>query len=337
MPRNYDQYDNLFDQNDREARRKGKAKPGYKPKKSQAALLAEVADSENVLESGGDITYQPSRFESGWLMESLQPFFIQEQIVDVLAMVKGGKEANVYCCLPHPNTGTALLAAKVYRPHIHRQFRNDAAYKEGREVLTADGNAAKNTDQRLMRALNKKSGYGRQVAHTSWLMHEFGTLQTLYQRGASVPIPVASAENALLMGYIGDETMPAPPLSSVRLEPAEAEALFNVVLRNIHLMLQANLIHGDLSAYNILYWEGRVTLIDFPQVMNPGGSRQARTILERDITRVCDYFRAQGVERDPLRLTREMWKRYAEEDSELRAADESRFELGEEDTKYYED
>ncbi len=149
-------------------------------------------------------------------------------------------------------------------------------------MLTADGKHGK-PDDRMIRAVGKKTAYGQQVAHTSWLMYEYQPLDTLYRAGASVPQALSSAENALLMGYCGDENLAAPTLSEIALDRDEARLLFNDVLRNIEIMLQNNMIHGDLSAYNILYWEGEITLIDFPQVTDSKGNSRA-TKSERDIT-----------------------------------------------------
>jgi RIO kinase 1 len=327
----YEDYENQFDpmQNDRQARRKRKPKTHHKPKKTQSDLMMEVADSDNALEQGWKTTYQPSRFEDTWLLQSLEGFFLQEQITDILAVVKGGKEASVYTCEAHPNTGFELLAAKVYRPHIHRQFRNDAAYREGRDVLTEDGHSIKKTDHRIMRALGKKSAFGREVSHTSWLMYEFTTLQKLYQLGASVPMPVSAGQNAILMEYIGEEGFPAPLLSAVTLEPGEAPRLFDGLMRDIELMLRHGWVHGDLSAYNVLYWQGAAVLIDFPQVLNVESNSQGRAILERDLERLCSYFASQGLERDSRRIARELWQRYQAVDPMLQAADQSRWEVEE--------
>jgi RIO kinase 1 len=113
----------------------------------------------------------------------------------------------------------------------------------------------------------------------------------------------------------------------VDLEPQEASSLFQEVLRNIDLMLQHDLIHGDLSAYNILYWEGEITLIDFPQVVNLHANSKARFILQRDIQRICEYFSQQGVEDDPAAIMDGFWRRYVgEPDPEDLAADWSRLE-----------
>ena len=299
----------------------GRARRPKAPAKRPPPAVA-LADT-SVPEGDFTTTYQPARFEAVWLRDSLRSFYEQQLITDVLASVKGGKEASVYRCAGHPSTGAALLAAKVYRPRSFRNLRNDAVYKEGRPVLTADGQRVKNSDHRIMRALGKKTAFGEQVAHTSWLMYEFTTLERLHRAGAAVPRPVAANDNALLMGDVGDERRAAPILQSVRLGRTEAVALFGEVMRNVELLLQQGFIHGDLSGYNILYWEGAITLIDFPQVTSSRSNRSAHAILQRDITRVCEYFATQGVHRDPAALADDLWQRYAAPNPQDRAADES--------------
>lgn len=258
------------------------------------------------------MTYVPARFEAEWLRASLASFYTDEMISDVLASVKGGKEASVYRCKAQPHTGEHLLAAKVYRPRQFRNLRNDKLYRDGRTILTPDGRPVKTTDHRMMRAIGKQTTFGKQVSHTSWLMHEFTTLERLHQLGAAVPRPFAVNDNALLMSYYGDAKTAAPTMNGVRLEADEAQQLFEEVLRNIELMLSQGLIHGDLSAYNILYWEGKLTLIDFPQITFAASNPHAREILVRDVTRVCEYFRAQGVRSQPDQIAADLWTRYTE-------------------------
>lgn len=330
----YEQYETLFDpmRSDRKARRGRKPKIKHTPKKPEQQVIAELGESVG-LEGGFKTTYQPGLFEEGWLLQSLRDFYTQHYISDVLARVKGGKEASVYRCQATPALGGGLVAAKVYRPIMFRNLRNDAMYREGRGVLSAEGhdlNQSVHAD-RTQRALGKKNAYGRQVAHTSWLMHEFKTLQTLHAAGGAVPKPFAASENAILMSYHGDESRAAPILQDVALDVDEARALFNVVLWNVELMLKHNLIHGDLSPYNILYWEGRITIIDFPQVINSQGNGSARFVLERDITRMCDYFAEQGVERDAEAVAYRLWKRYVAKSPRDRKADESRLLADEEE------
>lgn len=308
----YDQYAAQFDPlaHDRQARRKRKPKVKHTPKKAQDALLHEVAETEG-LEGGFKITYVPQLFEEGWLLDSLRNFYDQALISDVLGKVRGGKEANVYRCAAHATAGGGLLAAKVYRPRMFRSIRDDSQYREGRETLDGQGRAVRARDWRLRKALEQRSTVGSAVESTSWLMYEYQALMTLHAAGANVPKPYGVSPNALLEGYVGDESIAAPALSDVSLDADEAQPLLVVVLHNIELMLQHDLIHGDLSPYNILYWDGEVTLIDFPQVVALRGNRQAAGLLRRDVERVCAYFAAQGARVDTAATFERLWRRYA--------------------------
>lgn len=308
----YDEYELMYDPDVAEAERSsvdakfGRIKP---KKKADEKIVAELSDSVDAGEEGFVTTYRPARFEEGWLRDSLSLFYSMDLIKDVLAIVKGGKEANVYRCLGGP-AAPELVAAKVYRPRQFRNLSNDAMYREGREVLDGDGKTVKKNSHRVMRAIGKKTSFGVQVAHTSWLMYEFNTLKSLHEAGAAVPEPIAVAENAILMGYLGDHNLAAPTLQEVRLEYAAARRLFDNVIHNIETMLAANWIHGDLSAYNILYWEGEITVIDFPQVTNAVGNSNARFILTRDVQRVCDYFIQQGLTINAKGLADHLWERF---------------------------
>jgi len=329
----YEQYEKQFDptNTDRQARRKRKPKAKHIAKKAAVEVLNEVAELED-LEGGFNTTYTPGLFEEGWLLQALQTFYEQKIITDVLGRVKGGKEANVYRCTAHPSTGETLIAAKVYRPRMFRNLRNDAMYREGREILTGNGKALNKKDDRTMRAIGKKTAYGQQVSHTSWLMHEYKTLSTLYRIGASVPQPFAASDNAILMTYFGDEKVGAPTLHEIDLSHREAKPLFDAVMTNVELMLQHDMIHGDLSAYNLMYWEGEVILIDFPQVTITDMNTNARMILERDITRVCEYFAPRGVKCDPSDITHKLWQKYVGKVGFYREVDLSRtWENGVED------
>lgn len=329
----YDQYEADFDPltHDRQARRKRKPKPVHTPKATrQPAPVNETPDESPITEDGlTHITYRPSQYEAVFLAQSLRPFFERHLITDVLASVKGGKEASVYCVVTHPETaatlGVDLLAAKVYRPRMFRSLRNDSAYREGRGVMVSEtGTLLKANEDRVVRAMKKKTEFGAQVAHTSWLMYEYTTLQALYDAGAAVPRPVAVEANAILMTYVGDADGAAPRLADIDIDDDEAVPLFDEVVRNIDLMLQHGWIHGDLSAYNILYFEGAITLIDFPQVTDAHNNSNARDILTRDVQRVCDYFAKYGVRSDVHALADGLWKRYVAKSEHMQAADLSR-------------
>lgn len=253
-------------------------------------------------------SFSGSKHERQWIMEYLGPFYDDHVITDVLRQVKGGKEATVYCCRAHPAIGVDLIAAKVYRPRMFRQLRNDAVYRKGRELIDAEGKEARGRREKL--AMQKKTDFGQTLRHTTWLANEFQTLRRLYAAGADVPKPFASSDNAILMEYLGDETFPAPALSQVRLDPHAAHLLWKRLMGNIELMLAHDRVHGDLSAYNVLYWNGHARIIDLPQAVDPYVNPEAFFLLGRDVERVCQHFDRYGVNSNPGQITLDLWERH---------------------------
>ena len=250
-------------------------------------------------------TYKAARFEEVWLLNSLVNIAEYQWISDVLRKVKGGKEASVYLCRSGPAIDVPLVAAKVYRPRRLRNLKNDSQYRSGRVDL--DENRQAIVRDRDIHAMEKRTVYGEELRHQSWIAYEFQTLEILREAGADVPKPYALEKNSILMDYIGDLEVAAPTLNTVTLDPDEVTPLFERVIRNVDLLLSNQRIHGDLSAYNILYWEGDITLIDFPQVVPPEGNPAAWTIFLRDITRVCQYFTSQGLKCDARKLAADLW------------------------------
>ena len=72
-------------------------------------------------------TFLAHQRDRPWVLSSLATFYEDDLITDVLAVVKSGKEATVYCCAAHPSTELEYVAAKVYRPRMFRSLRNDAS------------------------------------------------------------------------------------------------------------------------------------------------------------------------------------------------------------------
>jgi RIO kinase 1 len=125
-----------------------------------------------------------------------------------------------------------------------------------------------------------------------------------------VPRPLRSGEYAILMEYLGEPNVAAPTLNLVDLDPDEAPDIFKRLLRNVALMLSQQVVHGDFSAYNILYWDGAVKIIDFPQVVDPAQNPDAKILFRRDVERLCQYFARYGIDSSPGRLAHEMWHRH---------------------------
>ena len=303
--KNLKYYDELDNEGQFELPENGrKYLPKRNPKQIPAAIQQFVQKQDDSRRTFA-YTYKAARFEEGWLLDSLGYFYEQKWISDVLLKIKAGKEASVYLCRAGEQVEAQLVAAKVYRPRMLRNLRDDHLYREGRTDLDEDGHELH--DEGSIHAVLTRSRYGEEIRHQSWIAHEFTAMQTLFKAGADVPQPYEMAHNAILMGYVGNLAMPAPTLNEVSLDREEAGQLFARLKQDLDILLTHGYVHGDLSAYNVLYWKGNVTLIDFPQVVSPEHNRNAFAIFERDITRLCEYFIKQGLLLNPRRLAAELW------------------------------
>lgn len=289
----------------REKRRQGKIikSSSQNLTSTEKSLLETLNQADDLREYG--FSYNASLYESSWLLDSLGLFYEDQWISDVLNLIKGGKEASVYLCEANPSTSIDLIAAKVYRPRMFRNLKNDHTYREGRDRLDSDG--LEIVDERMGKAIQGRTDYGLRLLHTSWIEHEFRTMKILHQAGCDVPNPLTSGYNTILMSFIGDRRLAAPTLNNIRLDRQEAKILFQRVIHNIELMLAHERVHGDLSAYNLLYWNGEITLIDFPQAINPYCNPHAYPIFKRDVQHICEYFARQGVLSEPSELADKLW------------------------------
>jgi RIO kinase 1 len=234
----------------------------------------------------------------------LDAFLERGRITDVLGVVKSGKEATVYCCRAHPESGAEFLAAKVYRSLDDRTFRNDAVYQEG--------NWRWARENRVTRAFRAKSRFGREVQYAGWIGREWEILTDLFAAGVPVPRPVDSAPGAILMEFFGAGPVAAPPLHSARMGREAAQVLLERLVAAIAAMLRRNVVHGDLSAYNIL-WDGREErIIDFPQAVDPRSNPSARALLARDVENVVRACGRLGAEADAARIAADLWARFTE-------------------------
>jgi len=185
--------------------------------------------------------------------------------------VSTGKEGNVFFAVDEDGDPVAL---KIFRTSTST-FKKHAKYIEG--------------DPRF-----KGLGGNKWKIIYAWANKEFKNLQRYMEAGLPVPEPITFDKNCLLMEYIGDEYGPAPQLKDVVLDdPTE---MYDEVLSFIIDGWQdAHLVHGDLSEYNVLVWEGQPIMIDCGQAMT-NDFFNAKDLLIRDITNVNRFFRNRGAD-----------------------------------------
>src|SRR5512145_3471835 len=152
-------------------------------------------------------------------------------IDEVYTRLKTGKEAEIYL-VRHAGE---VVAAKVYKERNARNFKNNAAYKEGRRV--------RNT--RTQRAMDKGSRFGQAASEDAWKAKESDALHRLHAAGVRVPRPVIFYEGVLLMEVVVDASgHPAPRLVDAPLAREQAAGIYAELRKQAVGMLACDLVHG---------------------------------------------------------------------------------------------
>jgi RIO kinase 1 len=213
------------------------------------------------------------------MVDPLAPLLADGIVDEVVGRLKSGKEADLWV-VRHAGE---VVAAKVYKARQARSFRNRAVYKEGRRVR----------DTRTQRALDRGSRFGRAAEEEAWKAKEADALHALHAAGVRVPRPLMFYQGVLLMELVVDEAgRPAPRLVEARVPAERAAALYADLRGQAIRMLGCDLIHGDLSPYNVLLGRGGPVVIDFPQVIGAAHNSQAEGFFRRDLENLRRFFAA---------------------------------------------
>lgn len=193
--------------------------------------------------------------------------------------ISTGKEGNVFKAT---DENKELLAIKIYRVAT-------STYKHLTKYITGD-----------TRFRNVPKDH-RGVVYL-WAQKEYKNLMRMFDAGLAVPEPKKQLKNVLVMSYIGNEQQPAPMLKDFSLpNPKKSFKTIRKMMRALYL--EAELIHGDLSEYNILVENGECFFIDVGQSVvleHP----LAEELLVRDVTNICRYFKKLGVKIEEKEMLR---------------------------------
>lgn len=202
-----------------------------------------------------------------------------------LGVLKTGKESEVHLVARVGSGRTTLLAEKRFKARERRSFQNNWMYRG----VWGEGT------YREDRAMKKNTRFGHEAAHARWIAHEWESLVLFHGVGVTVPPPVELLDDGYLMAFIGDGERAAPRLSEVDLAPPVARRVWDDLLGELSLLVAADRVHGDLSAFNILWWRERAVLIDFSQTVDIITHPAAHDLLTRDVTSLGRYFERRGV------------------------------------------
>jgi RIO kinase 1 len=227
--------------------------------------------------------------------DALAPLFDTGLVERVVRPLMSGKEAQVYLVVSQGE----LRVAKVYKEAHNRSFKNRAEYTEGR----------KTRNSRDQRAIANRSKHGRAQDEAAWKSTEVDMIHRLYAGGVRVPTPYAFLDGVLIMEcVVGPEGEPAPRLGDVSFDPQTAQAMYDLVIREVVRMLAAGVVHGDLSEFNVLVSGDVPVIIDFPQSVDTAANTNARRLLLRDVDNL-HRFLSKWVPRAPrLPYAEEMWE-----------------------------
>ena len=186
--------------------------------------------------------------------------------IDILnGVVSTGKEANVYWAVSPDGED---LAVKIYRTST-ADFKKMYIYIVG--------------DPRF-KAYKKKT----HAMVYLWAQKEFKNLHAAHACGVRVPKPIVVKKNVLVMEFIGEQGVPAPLLKDVRLK--RPKPFFEkVILYMTYLFQKAELVHADLSEYNIMVYNNEPVFIDLSQAVQLSHPNSL-DFLVRDIKNIYNYF-----------------------------------------------
>jgi RIO kinase 1 len=127
----------------------------------------------------------------------------------------------------------------------------------------------------------------------TWAQKEFRNLEQASRAKVRVPKPIAVKNNVLVMEFIGKDGVNAASLKEQA--PSDPEKVYEVLLTYVErLYRKAELVHGDLSEYNVMMWKGKPVVFDVAQAV-PTSHPMADFFLRRDLTNVNRFFKRLGV------------------------------------------
>jgi RIO kinase 1 len=207
--------------------------------------------------------------------EIIQAYAKKAWDLDNFIEIKSGKDASVY----KVEANSEWVALKIYhneKSHSNSYYLN---YTNIKKFPTS-----------IQRAVKSGNKVGKEMLQKARIYQEFKMLKTFYDQEVSIPKPIDSAANTVLMELIGNQDSVAPQLDKIKLSQDQAQQALDDVLDSMETMLEMDIVHGDLSAYNILWNNSKVYIIDFPQAINIREHDNPREIFVRDLKNICDYF-----------------------------------------------
>lgn len=209
----------------------------------------------------------------------MKKLFTHNIVSNLEFIIAKGKEADVYMASSGSAVNEEYAVVKIFRLETS-SFEKRTNYIVG--------------DPRFGRI---KSGIYDLVKE--WCKKEYGNLRIAEIAGINAPRPYMYSGNVLALEFIGTDGKPSQTLKAGG--TSDPEKTLNSLIEDIKKLHEKELVHGDISEYNILMKEGVPYIIDFGQAVVLDHPKAAE-FLERDVNNILTYFRKNyGLEKDAKR------------------------------------
>jgi len=242
-------------------------------------LLKYERDSRYLRKDSNERKAMEEVFDHATLL-ALNGLIARRQIDYLNGVVSAGKEARVYWGVA-PDGGPRAI--KIY-------LTGSAEFKKRLRYIAGD------------RRFEKIPGSTRGIINL-WVQKEFKNLQMASESGIRVPRPYSFKENILIMEYVGTPPAPAPIFGETEVDEKDQRWTFKMI-RNLYR--KANLVHADLSEYNIFKTEKENVLFDMGSAVL-STHPESRVMLLRDVTNMVRFFKKRGIaSREPDEIVEEI-------------------------------
>ncbi len=206
----------------------------------------------------------------------LDEFFDHATLVTISRLVSQGQFESIDYPISTGKEGG------VFRASLPGGFRAVKVYRIGNSIFRRLPAPV------LEELVREASAHQRARLIYAWARREHTILRRLASAGVRCPQPYGYLRNVLVMEFVGTDGVPSAPLQEMVVH--DPTALRDELVHQIRRMIvDAGLVHGDLSPYNILLHEEHPVFIDVGQAI-PASHPAAAALLERDVTTLAKFL-----------------------------------------------